>query len=345
MFIRNCWYVAAWDHELLGDTLLARTIIGEPLLFYRLASGEPVAMANRCCHRHAPLSMGRREGDCVRCMYHGLKFDPTGRCVEVPGQDSVPQALCVRSYPVVQRGRWVWVWMGDAAKADTALISDDYSIKHPDWPYRPGYMRTEADYRLICDNLLDFSHLSYVHEKTLGGSTDIAQVKPVVEPLPRGLRVTRHVRHTTPPPYQTRIGGFTGRIDRYMRYDFVVPGIFLLQAHAKPDDTPDDDMSQALCTRSCQALTPETTRSTHYFFMQSRSFKPDDDTVTEALYQSVVQAFEEDKRIIEAQQRLIDQGGADVPAMRPIAADLALVQFRRLIDRLIAEEQAPQQET
>lgn len=105
MYIRNCWYVAAWDHELLGDTLLSRTLLDEPVLLYRLTDGRPVALADRCCHRHAPLSIGRREGDGVRCMYHGLKFDPGGRCVDVPGMSNVPSTLCVRSYPTVQRGR------------------------------------------------------------------------------------------------------------------------------------------------------------------------------------------------------------------------------------------------
>ncbi len=339
MFIRNCWYVAAWDHELLSDTLLPRTIIGDPVLLYRRADGMPVAIADRCCHRHAPLSMGRKEGDCVRCMYHGLKFDSSGRCVEIPGQESVPASMSVRTYPVVQRGRWVWVWMGDPGRADEALITDDFSIQHADWPYKPGYMHTAADYRLVCDNLLDFSHLSYVHEKTLGGSIDIAHTKPLVELMPRGLRVTRDIRHTVPAPYHARLGQFAGKVNRHLRYDFMVPGILLLQAHVKPDDTPDDDLRHALCLRSCQALTPETANSTHYFFMQAHNFRADDATVTEALYQSVVQAFEEDKRIIEAQQRLIDLGGAAAPPMKAIAADLALVQYRRLLDRLITEEQ------
>ncbi len=341
MFIRNCWYVAAWDHELLNDTLLARTVIGDALLLYRLADGRPAALADRCCHRHAPLSLGRKEGDCVRCMYHGLKFAPDGRCVEVPGQDSVPPALQVRSYPVLQRGRWVWVWMGDPAQADAALIHDDPALLHPDWRYRPGYMHTAADYRLICDNLLDFSHLSYVHEKTLGGSTAIAQARPVVQPLPRGLRISRDIRHTVPAPYHARLGNFSGPVNRHMTYDFLVPGILLLHAIVKPDHTADDDLDGALSMHSCQALTPETGRSTHYFYMQAHNFRLDDATVTEALYQSVGQAFDEDKRIIEAQQRLIDQdtrSGGAVPTMKPIAADLALVQFRRLLDRLLAAE-------
>lgn len=336
MFVRNCWYVAAWDHEVLADTLLERTVLGESLLFYRRGDGSPVAIDNRCPHRHAPLSMGRKEGDTVRCLYHGLRFDGSGRCVEIPGQEAIPAKLCVRAYPVAERGRWIWVWMGDASLADEALIPDAFSLRHPEWRYRPGYLHYTADQRLICDNLLDFSHLSYVHEKTLGGSPNIAEARPVVTRLARGVQVTRDVRDTVPAPYHARLGGFSGKVDRRFAYDFLVPGVLLMHAHVKPHDTPDNDMSGALQFHSCQALTPETAGTTHYFFMQAHRFRPDDATITESIYQSLCTAFAEDRRIIEAQQRLIDRC-APAP-MQPIAADLALAQYRRIVDQLLAAE-------
>ena len=99
MFIRNCWYVAAWANELDHGELLARTIIGQSLLFYRRNDGGVVAMQYRCCHRFAPLSRGRRKGDCIRCLYHGLKFDPSGTCIEVPGQATIPPGAQVKTYP------------------------------------------------------------------------------------------------------------------------------------------------------------------------------------------------------------------------------------------------------
>lgn len=336
MFVRNCWYVAAWDHEVLGDTLLERTIIGESLLVYRRADGSPVVLSNRCPHRQAPLSMGRKEGDAVRCMYHGLKFDGSGRCTDIPGQETIPAKLCVRSYPVVERGRWIWVWMGDPTLADEGLIPDAYTLKHPDWRFKPGYLHYDADHLLICDNLLDFSHLSYVHEKTLGGSPNIAQCRPEVTRVARGVRVTRDVRDTVPAPYHARLGNFSGRVNRRFAYDFFVPGVLLMHAHVKPADTPDDDMTGALQFHSCQALTPETEHTTHYFFMQAHSFRLDDATVTESIYQSLCTAFEEDRKIIEAQQRLLLRSSPQ--PMQPIAADLALAQYRRVVDQLLAAE-------
>ena len=89
MFVRNCWYVIAWDHEVPQDGLFSRTVLGEAILLYRTASGEITALRDRCCHRLAPLSKGRKEGDCVRCGYHGLLFDATGRCIEIPGSEAL----------------------------------------------------------------------------------------------------------------------------------------------------------------------------------------------------------------------------------------------------------------
>src|ERR1700722_13321110 len=130
-YVRNCWYVAGWDYEVPQDTLFQRTIIEESILLYRTSSGKVVALDNKCCHRHAPLSAGRKEDDCVRCMYHGLKYDQEGRCIEIPGQTHIPANVRVRSYPVVERKRWIWIWMGNPDEADPTLIPDTFSLQDP----------------------------------------------------------------------------------------------------------------------------------------------------------------------------------------------------------------------
>ncbi|RJG22067.1 Rieske 2Fe-2S domain-containing protein, partial [Massilia cavernae] len=121
-FLKNCWYVIGWSHEFPAEDLVARTALGEPLVIYRRTDGTPVVFEDRCCHRLAPLSLGQREGNDLRCMYHGLKFAPSGRCIEIPGQEKVPASYCVRSYPAVERASWLWVWMGDPEAADESLI-------------------------------------------------------------------------------------------------------------------------------------------------------------------------------------------------------------------------------
>ena len=343
MWLRNCWYVIAWDHEIPTDGFLARKVLGEPILVYRTRAGALVALEDRCCHRHAPLSKGRREGDCIRCGYHGLKFDASGICVEVPGLESPPGGASVRTYPLTERNKWVFVWMGDAERADTAMLPDNFSCDDPGWRYKPGYMHYETPYLLICDNLLDFSHLSYVHERTLGGSTAIAHARPSIEKVTaqgqRGLRVTRHVPDVPPPPYYRKIENLSGNIDRWFIYDFLLPGTLLMRSGGRPVADAQDDMSHAVQLHSCQTLTPETETSTHYFFQQAHQADKGDASVTEGIYDSLVAAFNEDREMITAQHDNIG-----LPAdtrMLPLWMDSALVQFRKLLaDELAAEGKA-----
>lgn len=336
MFIRNCWYVVAWDHEIPADTLFSRTVIGDPLLLHRTAAGEVVALEDRCCHRLAPLSKGRKEGDCVRCGYHGLLFDAEGRCIEVPGLDTVPPKARVRRYPVVVKNRWVFVWMGDPAKADPAELPENFSCDHPDWHHQPGYLHYDTNYLLIADNLLDFSHLSYVHEKTLGGTPAIAQSRPTIERVPRGLRVSRHVPDVPPPPFYTRMRSFDSNIDRYFIYDFLLPSTLLMSSGGRPTGSTASDGPDTVRLHSCQTLTPETEQSTHYFFQQSVPTDQGGASLAGNVYASLVQAFEEDRAMITAQARTIAMNpGAP---MLPLAMDAALVQFRRIVDEALRAE-------
>ncbi len=336
MFIRNCWYVIAWDHEIGADTLFARRALNEPILLYRTAAGAIVALEDRCCHRLAPLSVGRKEGDEVRCGYHGLKFDATGQCTEAPGLDQVPPNTRVKAYPVAVKNKWVFVWMGDPAKADTALLPDNFSNDHPDWRNKPGYLHYDTSYLLICDNLLDFSHLSYVHEKTLGGSPMIARSRAEIEAVPRGIRVTRRVPNVPAPPFYQRFRQFDTPLNRWFIYDFVLPGTLLMHSGGAPVNAAPGDMSEAVQLHSCQTLTPETETSTHYFFQQSHRAGQGDERIVQSIYDSLVGAFNEDRAMITAQAENIARSpGA---TMQPLAMDAALVRFRRLIEAELAAE-------
>ena len=338
MFIRNCWYVVAWDHEVRADALFTRTVLGEPILLLRQADGAIAALEDRCCHRAAPLSKGRKEGDCVRCGYHGLKFDALGRCVDVPGLAEVPPKARVKTYPLAVKNKWVFVWMGDATRADTALLPDNFSCDHAEWQNKPGYLHYETPYLLICDNLLDFSHLSYVHEGTLGGSPAIAQARPTIEKIERGIRVSRHVPDVPAPPFYQKFRSFATHLDRWFIYDFVLPGTLLMHSGGKPVGDAQGDLRNAVQLHSCQTLTPETETSTHYFFQQSHRAGEGDASVTESIYNSLVTAFEEDRAMITAQHEAI-QRNPQAP-MLPLAMDAALMQFRRLVSETVEGERA-----
>jgi vanillate O-demethylase monooxygenase subunit len=339
-FLKNTWYVAAWSHEISASCMLARTITRVPLVFWRDHNGKIAALGDRCCHRAAPLSKGRLEGDRVRCMYHGLLFDTTGQCVEIPSQDYIPPAAKVRAYPVIERFKWVWVWMGDPAKADAALIPDTHYLDDAGWRGTPGYMHYDANYLLITDNLLDFSHLSYVHETTLGGSAKYAAIRPKITRNGRSVRVERWLVDDEPAPFLNQLKTWRGNVDRWNIYDVVLPGVLLMDSGSAPTGTgaPEGRRVDAAQFFGCQAVTPETERTSHYFFQQSHGFALDDPSVTDKLTRSVLAGFQEDKDIILAQQRILDLD-PDSP-MLAMRMDVALASFRSMLDKAIAQERA-----
>jgi phenylpropionate dioxygenase-like ring-hydroxylating dioxygenase large terminal subunit len=334
-FVKNTWYVAAWSDEINESA-----ITGIPIVFWRDETGQVVAFEDRCCHRGAPLSAGRREGNAVRCMYHGMLFDRRGKCIEIPSQQHIPTAAFVRAFSVVERSKWIWIWMGDAEKADASLIPDTHYLDDPCWRGTPGYMHYDANYLLIADNLLDFSHLAYVHEKTLGGSAKYAQVSPKVTQIPRGVRVERWLLNDEPAPFLLGLKAWTGNVDRWNNYDFVLPGVLLMDSGSAPTGTGAQagNRQDAAVFFGCQAITPETAKTSHYFFQQSHNFSLDDPQVTEGLRVAVLAGFQEDKDIITAQQRVLDLE----PDFRMLGMrmDVGLASFRSLVEKTIKNEQA-----
>ncbi len=341
MFLKNCWYVAALDHELIDGKLLGRTLLGENVMLYRGESGKVIALNDRCPHRGALLSKGRLEGDDVRCMYHGIKYDGTGKCVQIPGQDMIPPKLKVRGYPIVERSHFIWVWMGDPAKADPSLIIDLPYLNDPNWKGIPAYLHYDANYLLIVDNLSDFSHLAFVHTKTLGGSEAYAFVtKPtVVERLERGFRVERWHLDSDPPPFHKKvIRNKGGKVDRRNIATMTIPGIFTMETLFAPagQDAQAVNVTGAKEYRNCQFMTPETGRSTHFFWSYLNNFESEDSTISRSLLDSLIEGFMEDKEIIERQQRTLEADPSF--QMLAILADAPLAHFRRVLDRLISAE-------
>jgi phenylpropionate dioxygenase-like ring-hydroxylating dioxygenase large terminal subunit len=345
MFIRNCWYVAAWSHEIPDNGFLPRTLLNEPVLMYRDEQGQAVALENRCCHRSAPLHLGRKEGNCVRCMYHGLKFNPQGACVEIPGQARIPEQMKIKSYPVVERDRLIWIWMGEPERADAKDIVAYPWHDSPDWVYQPGYLHYQAHYMLIVDNLLDFTHLAWVHPTTLGTDSS-AELKPEISADHSGsgtLTISRWYLNDDMPPMHQRVASFSGKVDRWQIYQWSPPALMRMDAGSAPTGTGAQDGHRVPGTlefRHTSIQTPETDRTSHYWFCQARNFRLDDAALTQTIFDNVVTAFEEDRAVIEAQQANL-QFVADRP-MVAIAADAGLMQARRLTERLIQVERQGQ---
>jgi len=343
MFIKNCWYVAAWDMEVPADGMLPRTLLDEPVLLYRDTQGRVVALEDRCCHRAAPLSLGKKEGDCVRCMYHGMKFDSSGACVEIPGQDTIPAKVCVRSYPVVERDRLVWIWMGEPARANADDIADFFWHASPQWRMKPGYLHYQANYQLIVDNLLDFSHLAFVHPTTLG-TQSAAALKPTIARDTQGngmLTISRWYLDDEMPNLHKRVAKFEGKVDRWQVYQWSPPALLRMDAGSAPTGTGAPEgtrVPEALQFRHTSIQTPETATTSHYWFCQARNFELDNAAMTEQIFADLVVAFEEDRHMIEGQQKILRL----LPGrtMIPIAADAGLNQARWLLDRMAKAEAA-----
>lgn len=338
-FVRNLWYVAGWSHELDEAPFFGRRIIGEPLILYRKEDGSVAALADRCCHRQAPLTRGRREGDCIRCMYHGLTFDASGACTSVPGQKVVPAALRVRSYPVVEYNRWIWVWMGDPARADPALLPNTAALGDPASIFLPGYAHWDVDQRLVVDNLVDFSHLSFVHEQTLGGSMKIAEARPEVKRHDDGVTIDWWVTDVAPPPFHRGVHSYGGNVDRWFLYDFKLPGVLIMTHGVQETATgarEGNPHPTRIVTRSCQAVIPESDNGTHYYFASPHA-RPDPELkLAQSIFDSVQTAFAEDYAMIRAQQDRLEDG---VPApMLALPFDGALVHMRRLVEQRLRDE-------
>jgi phenylpropionate dioxygenase-like ring-hydroxylating dioxygenase large terminal subunit len=316
------------------------------VLLYRGESGRVTAMNDRCAHRGALLSRGRLEGDAVRCMYHGIKYDASGKCVQIPGQDMIPPKLRVRTYPVEQRSHFIWVWMGDPARADPSLIIDLPYLHDPAWKGIPAYLHYDANYLLIVDNLSDFSHLAFVHTRTLGGSEEYAYAsKPTsIERLERGFRVERWHLNSDPPPFHKKvIREKSAKVDRRNIATMLTPGIFTMDTLFAPAGTgaPQGNLEGARQYRNCQFMTPETERSTHFFWAYLNNYEGEDSTISRSLLDSLIEGFMEDKAIIERQQRTLEEDPSF--QMLAILADGPLAHFRRVLGKLIDAEQAQAQ--
>lgn len=348
MYVRDAWYMAGWDKDIASAAPYAQSILGEPIVLYRKPDGGIVALEDRCVHRLAPLSMGRCEGANLRCMYHGLLFDPTGACIAIPGQDIVPSTARVRAYPAIEKDSGVWVWMGDPAAADEALIPPFVGYHDPAWAMEPGRLDYAAPAKLIHDNLLDLSHIAYVHLNSFsGGNATSGQgwidADTVYKTLPRGVRVSRWMKNMPvspagPSATSVKEGEF---MDIWTNYDFLVPGIFLQRTERYPqgsytvaeDGTPVGE--SVFSTFTCQAVTPITDGTACYFFAYGPWAA---DSERKQFFADLGRkAFEEDRRIIEAQHRLIE--ATPTPRMMPMVMDKAVLLYEGVLKKLLRKEE------
>ncbi|MGX7896009.1 Rieske 2Fe-2S domain-containing protein [Tsuneonella sp. HG222] len=281
---RNGWYVAAFCDE-IGEELLSRWILNHPVVLYRKADGTAVAVEGRCPHRHFPLGASKRVGDAIQCGYHGITFDYSGKCTFVPSQEKIPGVYTIKSYPLVERGLWAWIWPGDPDKADESLIPslEEIGYNIPGMYSKPFYSHyVEGRYQLLNDNLLDLTHLGYLHGSSIGTADDAAtpEERTVDDRRILSRRVMRNA--DLPPVFEGR-PELEGAVDRVSGMDFYLPGFHAGVAEVHANESEPRAGEVLLASRVWHAVTPAKRHSTNYFFAMGSINRSDVDGMVEYL--------------------------------------------------------------
>lgn len=169
--LKNFWYGLAFSHEVTQNPTRL-TVLGQHLVLYRTASGQPVCMSDLCMHRGTALSGGWTQGDCIVCPYHGWEFGPDGACVRIPAnQDDVPipKKARVDAYPTVEKYGYIWAFLGDLPEAERPSLPDlDDDFNSPNTRVIQGDYHWNVHYTRAVENSMDIAHAPWVHGGAFG---------------------------------------------------------------------------------------------------------------------------------------------------------------------------------
>lgn len=333
---RNGWYVAAFTHE-IGDELLSRWILNQPVVLYRKADGTAVAVQGRCPHRHYPLGASKRVGDAIQCGYHGITFDAGGKCTFVPSQETVPGVYSIQSYPLVERGLWAWIWPGDANKADPDLIPDmkDIGFDLDGYSSKPFYYHeVDGRYQLLNDNLLDLTHLGYLHASSIGTPDDAATPEER-DTNERRIRSRRVMRNTERQAVAEGRIDFDGPIDRISGMDFHFPGFHagIGEVHVSQGNPRAGEVLNS--SRVWHAVTPAKRFTTNYFFAMGST----DHQGVEEMVEYLKPVLAEDMFATVEIEKII-RTMDDLPPELMLKSDGTAVLGRRALQRMMDAERA-----
>lgn len=329
-FLRNGWYMACWSHEVPDGGFLARRLLDKPWVIWRKADGELVMMADRCPHRFVPLSRGGRDGDMMRCGYHGLAFDAAGDCAHNPFSGQPLDIAKVEVLTVVEKHTGVWFWPGDAGKADPALIPD-YSFLDSDRPLHRGMITMDASYELITDNLMDLSHAEFIHRESFGtnGSLLASGQHEVVQEDSGTIWNNWTMPDSEPPVWAVPMLPEGATIDQWLHMRWNAPSNLALFIGLARSGTDRKDMIVPPMGDP-HILTPATQTSTHYFYTHEPT--PEAHALLEKAF------LEEDHPMLHAQQHAMGDG--DFWELRPVIlpSDAGAIRVRRRMMQLLRAE-------
>ncbi|WP_120499127.1 aromatic ring-hydroxylating dioxygenase subunit alpha [Roseovarius sp. EL26] len=337
MFLRNAWYVAAWGDE-ITEELRNVALLNESICMFRDSKDKVVALENACPHRKLPLTKGRRKGDAVECGYHGLTFNGTGQCIHAPGQGGIPSNAKVHAYPTEERYGLVWIWMGNPALADTSDIFEIENFDNPDWGMNRGKaLEIDCNYLYVTDNLLDPTHVAWVHQSSFGqAATEDTPLR--IHKRDDGITVWRWMMDVEPAPFYKKIVEFEGNCDRLQHYEVRYPCHALIRAVFTPAGTGGIGgplHENTFIMDSYNFMTPETEGRTRYYWFQLRNIRPDDNELSEMMSEDVKHAFEEDREVLnEVQKGMANKSTSHID----LNIDGGQLRYRRQLEVLIDQE-------
>jgi vanillate O-demethylase monooxygenase subunit len=330
---KDHWYGAAFDRE-VGDKPFARKILGKDLVFFRDGAGVARALDNRCAHRAAPLSNGKIVEGAIQCSYHGIRFDGSGKCLHIPSQPAIPGQMRVRSYPLVEKCGFLWIWMGDEEAADPSLVPDfsGYGAADSTFFYEPMFMMDiGANYQLLQENLLDTTHVTFLHEGMLDGGA-MATTIPTVKIEGNRVVLERSVEEVFTGTYAANFMVAEGkRYRRLLTVESWAPAVNIYTNHLHDLDDPS---APVLINHGIFAITPGDDRSCHQFFAMAKNYG---DPFPEWFGPAVWDLFLTDKTMLEEIQRTYDKFGPATPDVS-VLADGGALQYRRVLEGLLKNE-------
>jgi phenylpropionate dioxygenase-like ring-hydroxylating dioxygenase large terminal subunit len=339
-FIRNAWYVACFSDDIPHGRPFGRKLLGENVAFYRKSDGTVVAMKDRCPHRSFPLSASRVDGDEIVCGYHGIRYDSEGRCKLVPTQAAAPRALQVPTFKAIETAPVVWIWMGDPAVAErTPLPPAPWMLDDSGWATSRSYLQVQANYVFLHENLLDLSHLTYLHAATFG-TPDYAKAPFETELDSETIVVRRSVQPTRLPPIYANPLNMQG-VDaaRIVTSTYWTPGLSVSAVVLRNLEEPEGERTDHHI-RTAQLVTPRDHTSVHYHFIVARDFAVEDKEASAFILKGIQAAFAEDVFALENIARVRREDPDQDFVERSIASDKAGVTLRRRLYVLAEQETA-----
>ncbi|MCP3720614.1 aromatic ring-hydroxylating dioxygenase subunit alpha [Paraburkholderia sp. CNPSo 3281] len=328
-FVFDEWYVAALASE-VGRSLLSRTLLGRRIVLYRTQAGTVVALDDRCIHRSYPLSAGTLENDTIVCGYHGFRYGAEGDLVEIPSQDRCPRGLGVHRYPVREIGPMIWIYMGEASAPRTEPPIEAV-LNLSKWEYSEGYLPLRGNYVSLHENLLDLTHLSYIHAKSFG-TPDYARAPFEVEIEEGCYALKRSVVPTTlPPVWAVPTGISSPSAARIATSTFVSPGLHVVEVTFYDSALPEEERTR-FTIRTLHLPTPESHDSTHYFIVHCRDFALENQEITKFMHDQLFSAFREDVEALELLEGVLRCADADFFEIS-IASDRPSVEMRKYLKR------------